>query len=231
MELLKTLYRDDSLIAIDKPSGLLVHRSRISRDSIAAVQLVRDQIGQFVYPVHRLDRPTSGVLVFALNSETAGLLKVLWDEGKVNKKYLAVVRGWTEPEGDIDWALRASRDDLPKDARTSYRRLATAELDTAIAPHDTARYSLVEAVPHTGRMHQLRKHMKHLSHPIIGDTAHGDKRHNLVFEERFDVRRILLFAQELAFPHPYTGEPLKITADLPEVFQRVFEALGWDADR
>ncbi len=229
MELLTTLYRDDSLIAIDKPSGLLVHRSRISRDHIAAVQLVRDQIGQYVYPVHRLDRPTSGVLVFALNSETARLLKSLWDEDKVSKTYLAVVRGWTEAEGLIDWALRASKDDEVKEARTSYRRLATAEIETEIPPHDTSRYSLIEAIPHTGRMHQIRKHMKHLSHPIIGDTAHGDKRHNLVFEERFDVRRLLLFAQCLRLPHPHTGESLTITARLPDVFQRVFDGLGWDA--
>lgn len=229
MELLNTLYRDDALIAIDKPSGLLVHRSRISRDHIAAVQLLRDQIGRFVYPVHRLDRPTSGVLVFALDPETASLLKSLWDEGKVTKTYLAVVRGWTEPQGLVDWALRADEGDVAKEARTSYRRLATGELlDTPVSPHLSARCSLIEAVPHTGRMHQIRKHMKHLSHPVIGDTTHGDKRYNQIFEDRFEVRRLLLFAQTLALPHPHTGAPLNIRAELPAVFRRVYNAFGWN---
>ncbi|MDE0837905.1 MAG: pseudouridine synthase [Kiritimatiellae bacterium] len=227
MDIFKTLYRDENLIAIDKPSGLLVHRSRLSTDPIAALQLVRDRIGQRVYPVHRLDRPTSGVLLFALNSATAALLKKTWDAGQVSKRYLAIVRGWTDAAGDIDWAVRESKDHPTQDARTSYERLATAELNIPVPPHPTTRYSLVAATPHTGRMHQIRKHMAHLRHPIIGDTTHGEKRHNVIFETRYDVRRLLLFAQSLSLPHPHTSEPLTIEAGLPDAFRTIGEAFGW----
>jgi len=229
MELLKTLYQDDWLVAVDKPSGLLVHRSRISRDHVVALQLVRDQVGQFVYPVHRLDRPTSGVLLFALDSATAAQLKIGWDDQRVNKRYLAIVRGHTDEEGTVDWPLRQDRESSLVEAVTHYRRLATAEIDVAIEPHATSRYSLLEAFPVTGRMHQIRKHFKHISHPIIGDTQHGDRRHNHMFRERFAVNRLLLFAQSLQLEHPYTCSSLVINAELPGEFARVFRHLGWQS--
>ena len=228
MELLKTLYRDDTLIAIDKPCGLLVHRSRVSRDHVAALQLLRDQIGKFVYPLHRLDRPTSGVLLFALNSDTAAQIKRSWDAGEVDKKYLAIVRGSIEDQGLIDWPMRESKDHPPQEAQTSFRCIARAELDAPVAPHPSARYSLVETTPHTGRMHQIRKHMKHLSHPIVGDTKYGDRRHNIVFEERFEVRRLMLFAQSLSFQHPHSGERIRIRSELPESFKTIYTHFGWD---
>jgi tRNA pseudouridine65 synthase len=229
MELLKTLYRDEWLVAVDKPSGLLVHRSRISRDHVVALQLVRDQVGQFVYPVHRLDRPTSGVLLFALDSGTAARLKVAWDNNSVSKRYLAVVRGHTDESGSIDRPLREDAESSPAEAVTRYRRLATAEIEVKVDPHPTSRYSLLEAVPVTGRMHQIRKHFKHISHPIIGDKQHGDRRHNLLFRERFAVNRLLLFAQSLRLEHPHTSAVLEINADLPDEFANVFQRLGWQS--
>ena len=228
MEFLKTLYQDDWLVAVDKPSGLLVHRSRISRDHVVALQLVRDQVGRFVYPVHRLDRPTSGVLLFALDSATAAQLKNGWDDHCVTKRYLAIARGHTDEEGTVDWPVRRDRESSPAEAVTHYRRLATAEIDVAVEPHPTSRYSLLEAVPVTGRMHQIRKHFKHISHPIIGDTQHGDRQHNHMFRERFAVDRLLLFAQSLRLEHPHTGADLEISAHLPAEFFRVFQHLGWD---
>ena len=229
MELLKILYRDEWLVAVDKPSGLLVHKSRISHDHVVALQLVRDQVGRFVYPVHRLDRPTSGVLLFALDSNTAARIKDTWHDGGVRKRYLAVVRGHTEESGTIDWPLRQDRDSSPAEAVTRYRRMATAEIDIAVEPHPTSRYSLLEVIPITGRMPQIRKHCKHISHPVVGDTQHGDSRHNRMFRDRFAVERMLLFAQSLRLEHPHSGSELEITAELPDVFIHVFHRLGWES--
>jgi tRNA pseudouridine65 synthase len=209
---MEILYRDDQLIAVNKPSGLLVHRSPIDRhETRFALQLLRDQIGQRVYPLHRLDKPTSGVLLFALDEESARLMMPVFSGGRVSKEYLAVVRGYTDESAIIDYPLKEQLDrmtdaladaDKPAQAAvTGYRRLATAELPQAVGRYNTARYSLLSLTPETGRKHQLRRHMKHIFHPIIGDTTHGDSRHNQFFRDRLDCRRLLLAATQVSFKH------------------------------
>ncbi len=225
--ILPILYRDEHLVAVDKPPGLLVHRTAIASDGVFALQLLRDQLRRKVYPVHRLDRPTSGVLVFALSSEVASRLVDQFASRQIVKTYLAVTRGFIEPEGTLDYPLRENRDAPKQEAVTAYRRLSTVELDTPIPPHATARYSLVEARPRTGRMHQVRKHLKHLSHPIIGDTAYGDSRHNRFFRDRLGIRRLLLLARRIRLTHPVMGEPLAIEAPLPADMRGVFDLFGW----
>jgi len=237
-EKLEILYRDEHLVAVNKPSGLLVHRSEIDRhETRFALQLVRDQLGQWVYPVHRLDRPTSGVLLLALDPEAARRLGEAFAAGAVEKTYLAVVRGIPTEEGVIDYPLteeldrhsdRLARPDKgPQPAVTEFRRLATVELPCPVGRYPTSRYSLVEARPKTGRKHQLRRHFKHLFHPLIGDTKHGEGRHNRFFRDSYDCRRLLLAAVEITLPHPITGQPLRIGAPLEDSFAAVIEKLGW----
>lgn len=227
---LDILYRDEWLVAVHKPSGLLVHRSPIAPESENfALQIVRDQIGQWVYPLHRLDRPTSGVLLFALDSETARLGGALFTERQVEKRYLAVVRGYTLEEETIDYPLREEPHLPEQQAVTRYRRLATVELPIPIGRYPSARYSLVEVWPETGRFRQIRKHFHHIFHPLIGDISHGEGRHNRLFREHFDSHRLLLYATDLHLSHPRSGNPLQLHAPLDANTQNLFAALGWQA--
>ena len=224
---LAILYRDEDFIAIDKPAGMLVHRTWISDGSEFALQRLRDQIGRRVYPIHRLDRPTAGVLLFALSSAAAADACAVFEARAVEKRYLAVVRGYAEPEGTIDYALKEDDSKPAQHALSHYRRLATVELPIPIGRYASARYSLVEAIPETGRMHQLRKHFAHIFHPVIGDTTHGEGRHNRLFREQLGVSRLLLLARRLDFRHPYSGQPVTIEAPLPEDVVGLFERFGW----
>lgn len=225
--MLEIIYRDEHLIAINKPHGLLVHRSPIAADaSEFALQLLRDQIGMKVNPVHRIDRKTGGVLLFAFNKEVEIAMQKAFMENQVSKKYLAIVRGHTPDAEDIDYPLRKENGTL-QDAFTSYITLKRAELDIALGKHPTSRYSLVEAVPATGRMHQLRKHLSHIFHPIIGDRTHGCNKQNKLFLERWAMTTMLLHASQLNFKHPITGEEITIKAALQPEFTRVMEIMSW----
>ncbi|MEM9458923.1 MAG: pseudouridine synthase [Myxococcota bacterium] len=224
---LAILYQDAWLVAIAKPPGLAVHRSEQVHDRAPALQRVRDQIGRWVYPVHRLDRATSGVLLFALDPETASRVGQRLAAREVTKRYVAITRGFTPSHAEIDRALRETPDGPAQPARTHLRRLATVELPIPIGRYTTARYSLVELCPQSGRSHQLRKHMAHLRHPIVGDVRHGDGRHNRLFREHFGIRRLLLHAQQLTLAHPRTDQPLQIKAELDDELTTLLERLGW----
>ena len=237
-EELRILYRDEEIIAIDKPSGLLVHRSDIDRhETRFAVQMLRDQIGQYVWAAHRLDRGTSGVLLFALNSEMASLLGKQFEGGNVDKRYLAVVRGHPETSGEINHPLTRQRDkyewkgerssEEAQPALTHYRRLATVELPVAVDRYPSSRYALVELEPITGRRHQIRRHLKHLSHPIIGDATYGKGRHNRYFAEHLGCHRLLLACTCMAFKHPTDGRRLEIKAPVSGEFAATLARFGW----
>lgn len=225
---IKILFRDDHYIAVDKPAGMLVHRSRIAEgERVFLLQSLRDQIGQWVYPVHRLDRPTSGVILFALSSEAARQMCAVFEQRTVSKEYLAIVRGYTEKRGHIDYALKEEPHLEAQEAITDYERIATVELPIPVGRYNTARYSLVRVRPLTGRMRQIRKHFHHIFHPLIGDTSHGEGRHNRLFREHFDCQRLLLHAHRLTLPHPVSGELLTIEASLPAEFTQLFERFQW----
>jgi tRNA pseudouridine65 synthase len=227
---LTILYRDDDYIAVDKPAGLQVHRSWISEEREAfLLQRLRDQIGQRVYTIHRLDRPTSGVILFALSSEAARAMCGVFENREVEKGYLAIVRGYTDDEGRIDYPLQEEPHKPAQQAVTDYRTLARVELPIPVGRYNTARYSLVEVMPLTGRSRQIRKHFHHIFHPLIGDTSHGEGRHNRLFREHFQVERLLLHAHRLAFRHPLSGEAITIQAPLPEEFARLFGEFGWSS--
>lgn len=235
---MQLIYRDIALAAFNKPSGLLVHRSPIDRhETRFALQEARNILGQWVYPVHRLDKPTSGLLLFATTPEVANLLMPAFANGQIRKTYLAVARGMVPESGTIDYPLVEEDDPCdgqrgedprpPRPAVTRFRRLAAAELPHQVGRYPTSRYSLLLASPLTGRRHQLRRHFKHLFHPLIGDTRYGEGRHNRFFRDQFNAHRLLLHAAEMALPHPLTGETVTITAPLDETFARVITDLNW----
>ena len=237
METLPILYRDDVLVAVHKPSGLLVHRTDLDRhETRFALQMVRDQLGCKVHAVHRLDKGTSGVLVFALQAEAAQALTVQFETQQVAKTYLAMVRGHPEEEGTVDHPLARIRDDYEwrgeqaeseaQAARTRYHRLATVELDSAVDKYPTSRYALLALEPETGRRHQLRRHLKHIAHPIIGDSTYGKGRHNRFFQQAFGCRRMLLASVSLGLAHPLNKQPLTLVAPLADDFKNVLTALG-----
>lgn len=222
---MKVLHRDEHLLAVDKPSGLAVHRGWVD-DEITALDLARSIAGRHVYPAHRLDRGTSGVLLFALSPEIASRLGEAFGEGRTRKVYRAIVRGHPGPEGVIDHPVRRGEErDSPRvPAVTAWVRLATCE-----HPREgdwPLKYSLVEARPETGRLHQIRRHMKHLSHPIVGDVRYGKREHNHLCRERFGLARLALHACALSFTHPVSGEPLTLEADLPDDLARPLAAMG-----
>ncbi len=224
---LEIIYQDDYLIAINKPHGLLVHRSKIANDAKEfALQLLRDQIGRHVNPVHRLDRKTGGVLLFAFEKEVEISMQKQFQETLVDKHYLAIVRGYTPLEMEIDYAL-AKENGTIQEAQTRFITLKQSEIDIAIGKHPTSRYSLVEANPKTGRMHQIRKHFAHIFHPIIGDRPHGCNKQNRFFKERFEMNTMMLHASKLSFTHPVTGKKITIEANLQPEFERTLTFLNF----
>lgn len=239
-ETLPIIYRDDFLVAVHKPSGLLVHRSVLDfHEERFAVQILRDQIGRHVHPVHRLDKGTSGVLLFALDRETAALVSSAFERQEVRKTYIAVVRGHPAVEGTIDHPLTRRFDDAERrpetapdapaqEAVTHFRRLATAELPYQVDRYPTSRYALIELSPDTGRRHQIRRHLKHISHPIIGDATFGKGRHNRLFGQLFGVSRLLLACTRMQLAHPHSGATLDLSTPLAEDFARVLDALSWN---
>ncbi|MFU1858270.1 pseudouridine synthase [Sphingobacterium sp. NGMCC 1.201703] len=223
---LEILYEDESIVAINKPHGLLVHRSSIARDtSEFALQILRDQLGKTVYPAHRLDRKTGGVLLFSLNKETDQYLQKSFQEHQIDKKYLALLRGFAPEEGLIDYPLKKENGTI-QEAQTSFRLLAKSELDIPFGKFPTSRYSLVEANPLTGRMHQLRRHFAHIFYPIIGDRPHGCNKQNKFWKENYQMDTMLLHASELTFRHPQSGETIHIKAAIQSEFQKVLGILN-----
>lgn len=219
--MLGVLYQDQHLIVINKPAGCLVHRSWLDRHETRFVmQTVRDQIGQHVFPVHRLDKPTSGVLLMALSTEVAHLLARQFEHHVIEKKYHAIVRSYVNEADIIDYALTAEKDRIadkhaskisqPQPSITHYSPLAKVECPIEI-----------------GRKHQLRRHMAHIRHPIIGDTTHGDLRQNRGVLHRFATSRLMLHASYLSFKHPMTGEKLQLIAKWDDAWMHLLSQFGW----
>ncbi|MBU2923924.1 pseudouridine synthase [Colwellia sp. 4_MG-2023] len=259
---LTILYQDEYLIAVDKPAGLFVHRSFMDKNEIYfALQLVRDQIGKYVYPVHRLDRPTSGVLLFALTQEVAQKMneafasksnevnirenstQEAYTNTELTKTYFALVRGHLamfEHDTLIDHALKEKLDkigdknvrrDKPAQlAQTNYRVIKQASLPISLGKFDSVRYSLVRLTPITGRRHQIRRHLAHLRHPIIGDINYGDNKQNPFFTNHFGFKRLMLIAKSLSFLHPITHEKVIINAAFDQQWQYLFNTLDWSDD-
>ncbi len=239
---LEILYQDEYLVAVNKPAGLFVHRSYMDKDEIYfALQLIRDQIGQYVYPVHRLDRPTSGVLLFALSAEIARLMGQIFTDKTIQKTYYALTRGHLLGNETIDYPLKekldklgdknVSRDKEPQQAQTAYESILTASLPISLGKFDSVRYSLIKLRPSTGRRHQIRRHLAHLRHPVIGDINYGDNKQNPFFTEYFGFKRLMLIAKKLDFVHPITIENISIEVEFDQQWLNVFDKLAWDCAR
>ena len=235
---LEIIYQDEYLVVINKPSGLLVHKSMIDKHEIYfAMKILSEQIGQWVYPVHRLDKPTSGVLLFALDSHTAKLMSEQFSSHTIEKTYIAVARGYVDKSGIINHALSIKLDKISdkdmredkeaQEALTAFKCLAQVELNAAVGRYDKTRYSLVELKPKTGRKHQLRRHMKHINHHLLGDTKYGRGEHNKFIRGKYEMNRLLLHAISLKIRHPYSQELLMFEARLDEVFTRMLKEFNW----
>jgi len=227
------LYRDADLFAINKPAGIPVHGSKILEDAPKTLlSRVRKREGTFCHLVHRLDRPVSGVVLFTGNRSRLAELGQLFENRAVKKCYLAVVRGWTESEGVISHPLFPPKDErkagsVARPSITRYRRIAQTEVAVPVHPYPASRYSLIGLYPDTGRRHQLRMHMKHISHHLIGDTTYGRGEHNRLFREKFGCSRLLLHAWSLEFDHPDGGQKVRIHAPLDRAYSDIIEAFEW----
>ncbi len=227
MHPLEILFRDDHYTIINKPNHLLVHRSGIAfEDKVFALNLLRDQCGYWVTPVHRLDRPTSGVLVFANSPEAAGALSRQFSAHTIEKSYLAVVRGWMKTACSVNYSLTKSSTAAPQTAQTYFNPLARVEIPCKVSRYPTARYTFLEALPQTGRMHQIRKHLKHLRHYLIGDTTYGERHHNRFFKTHFQCPDMLLHSARLCFEHPFTRKKVVVTAPPPPIYVKTLQSMG-----
>ena len=228
---LPILFQDDYLVAVNKPSGLLVHKSWVAKDAKEfALQTVRDMVGKHVFPIHRLDRPTSGVLLFAFSGELAQKVQEQWDQAQ--KVYWAMVRGWLKEPVLVDHSLKGMADygqdiETKQDAQTQFTPLNKIEIDAQIDRYPKSRFSWVEAKPFQGRTHQIRRHLKHLSHPIIGDARYGKGKYNRYMAEHYGADRLLLHAHQLTISHPITGEVITITAPIEGSMLQLFNEFGW----
>jgi tRNA pseudouridine65 synthase len=228
---IEVLYADEALLAVNKPAGLLVHRSAIATDERDfLLERLREQVPGPLHLAHRLDRATSGVVLLARSREVAAALGRQFMERTIDKRYLAVVRGWPQAEGVIDYPLPDVRERGPrKPASTRWRVLATASVAIALGRYPEQRYALVEASPQTGRYRQIRKHFHHVSHHLVGDTSHGRGDHNRLWRQHFGVHRLLLHARSLAFLHPWSAAPLRIEAGLDPAWRGVLERFCWES--
>ncbi|MEO8673627.1 MAG: pseudouridine synthase [Tahibacter sp.] len=227
---LELLYHDDALVVVNKPPGIAVHRSNlIGADADYVIDRLRLQVPGTLYLAHRLDRATSGVLLVARSREIAAQLGQQLMDRKVDKSYLAIVRGWPDEEGCIDYPLTGSSlKGEPKEARTRWRRLATVELPIEMGRYPQQRYALLQVEPETGRYQQIRRHFAHIHHPLIGDTTHGRGDHNRLFRIHYAMHRLLLHARMLGFAHPIDGARIEIRADIDDAWQRVLQAFDWE---
>lgn len=225
---LQLLYRDEDLVAVNKPHGLLVHRTQIAADAGEyALQLVRKMVGQSVFPVHRIDRKTAGVLLFASTAGVNSLMQQAFMNRKVDKTYHVVVRGWLPNEGEIDYPLKDDRG-RSLQALTRFVCLHRSEIPLSSAGFTTSRYSLAEVKPVTGRMHQIRRHFAHIFHPVIGDVKHGCNKQNRLLRQHFQLDIMLLHARSLQFRHPRTSEPVYIEAPYHSGFLHFAGLLGFE---
>jgi len=224
----RILFQDPYFVAIQKPSGILVHRTGISEDKIFVLQELRNQLGRHVFPVHRLDRGTSGVLLFAYDGTAARAFQAALDAPASIKTYLAIVRGWPPSSGTIDVPLEKDGVGELQDALTSYRCLAQGELPIPVDRYATARYSLAAIRLHTGRMHQIRRHFAHVRHPVLSDRKRGDRHHNHMWEREFGMTAMQLMAWRLSIVHPFTQQTMTFEATPEETMLRACKILGWD---
>jgi len=227
---LSIIYQDEFIICVSKPNNVLVHHARHSRnvaDEKSLLQLLDKQFGGKFYPIHRLDRKTSGIILLAKETEYVSKFQDLFTDDEIQKTYYGVVRGFSPETKVIDSPVKGRDANVHKEALTHLKTLEQVLLEIPVKPYDSSRYSLVELSPKTGRMHQLRVHSNKISHPLIGDTKYGDKNHDMMFDENFGWKNMFLHAGKLEFKHPFTSEELILKAPFPLDWIALFEEFKW----
>jgi tRNA pseudouridine65 synthase len=226
--MLTIIFQDQYILAVYKPNNILVHHSVMANNQLeekSMVQLLFDELGEKYYPVHRLDRKTSGIILFAKKKEYVKEFQGLFISNNIQKTYFGLVRGFISESGKIDSPVKGRDANIHKEALTYFNRVKKFEIPIQVGPYKISRYSLVLLEPKTGRLHQLRIHMNKISHPFIGDPKYGDRFHNRMFEDEFKNKAMFLHAKTLQFVHPFTNEQLKLEADFPENWKRVISLL------
>ncbi len=227
---LTIIYEDDYIICINKPNNIVVHHAHHSRfvaDEDSLLQLLYKQFEKKFYPIHRLDRRTSGIILLAKKTKYVSKFQTLFTENNIQKTYFGVVRGHAPTIKIIDSPVKGKDGKVYKDAETHLHTKNNIVLDIPVKPYDSSRYSLVELHPKTGRLHQLRIHTLKISHPLIGDTKYGDKNHNVMFAENFNWSNLFLHAHSLKFKHPFSNEELHLIANFPSDWISLLEKFNW----
>ncbi|MBT8317852.1 MAG: pseudouridine synthase [Lutibacter sp.] len=226
---IEILFEDDFILIVNKPNNLLIHNSYYARNikEPTLLDLLLEQFNHNYFPVHRLDRKTSGVILLAKQKENVSIFQELFNSNLIEKTYLGIVRGFLNDSIKIESPVKNPDTKIYKNAETFCKPLLTKSLDIAVKPFETSRYSLVTLQPSTGRMHQLRIHMNKISHPIVGDYKYGDRFHNRMFEDNFNCKNLFLHAYTLKLTHPITNKTIKIEADLPKDWYTIFTNFDW----
>lgn len=225
---IRLLFEDDRYLAVSKPAGLLMHKTSIDAHEKENLRdILREARPGRIDPVHRLDKPTSGVVVFGKDPEAIDACKRQFENRETRKDYLCMVRGHVDHSGCIGKPLPKGMEGPPKVARTLFEALNQCELPIPVSRYPTVRYSLLRCTPLTGRYHQIRLHMRHFRHPIIGDSQHGDKPQNRAFAHHCGEPGLWLHARRFAFSHP-DGGTVELKAGLPDRWQALAKATGWD---
>ncbi|CAM1333176.1 pseudouridine synthase [Tenacibaculum aestuariivivum] len=227
---LSILFEDEYLICVSKPNNIVVHHAHHSRnvaDENSLLQLLFDKFEHKFYPIHRLDRKTSGIILLAKETKYVSKFQELFTTNKIQKTYYGIVRGHAPEYKLIDSPVKGRDSDVYKNAETTLKTVSTVVVNIPVKPYDTSRYSLVEMKPTTGRLHQLRIHMNKISHPLIGDPKYGDKNHNLMFINNFSCDNLFLHAYSLKFIHPFSKKQQIIKASLPDDWNTVFQRFNW----
>lgn len=229
---LEIVFEDDYIIAVNKPNNFLIHHSHYARniEEITLLELLEQQTNKTFYPIHRLDRKTSGIILLAKQKEFVAVFQELFNTNAIHKTYYAIVRGFSPETGKIDTPVKNDDSNVYKDALTNYNTINNIELDIPVTPYDKSRYSLIKLLPETGRMHQLRIHMNKVNHPIVGDYKYGDRFHNRMFETQFGCNYLFLHAYKIEFTHPLTSQPLVLIAQFPLDWLLVFNVFNWKID-
>lgn len=227
---IEIIYQDDILVAVNKPNNFLIHQSHYARNikEPTLLEVLQQQLGFPLYPIHRLDRKTSGIILLLKNNEFIPEFQALFTNNIIHKTYFAIVRGYSPATGTIDSPVKNDDTGVYKDALTNYSTSATVELDIPVTPYDKSRYSLIKLMPETGRMHQLRKHLNKINHPIVGDYKYGDRFHNRMYETQFDCNYMFLHAYKIEFTHPLTAQKMCLTADFPIDWLLIFNVFNWN---
>ncbi|MCG1036793.1 pseudouridine synthase [Polaribacter sargassicola] len=227
---LDIIFEDNYIICVNKPNNILVHHAHHSRnvaEENSLLQLILEEKGIKVYPIHRLDRKTSGIILLAKETQYVSKFQELFTNNLIQKTYFGIVRGFSPETKTIDSPVKGRDAKVHKDALTFLKTLEQITLEIPVKPYDSSRYSLIELLPKTGRMHQLRVHTNKISHPLIGDPKYGDKNHNMMFEENFTCKNMFLHAGKLEFQHPFTNDKMLLKAVFPKDWSILFQKFSW----